>query len=268
MAPQTTRRRCLYAKSIPLSSTVLFLSWILPSSTFAQITTSPTPSTTSVSPLSTSSRSATVSTSISPSPTFLPPTQPSPAEPSSTDFTSTNQSATHAFNYYFLLAAVVAILFCVGILWIGRRKKRKAALLRYHGQHALARDVEGWRNRFGVGRAGGSSNTLHGNGRVEGLNERGEAPPPYVPGSKPPSLRSGDGRRPSTSSEHARMQDVELGNMGRNGNGNGPPGYHEHTFLGNEGDIADIRRPDPAVTAHERLASRRLLSNTESSTQS
>jgi len=164
---------------------------------------------------------------------------------------------------------VVAILFCVGILWIGRRKRRKAALLRYHGQHALARDVEGWRNRFGVGRAGGSSNTLNENGRVvEGLNERGEAPPPYVPGSKPPSLRSGDGRRPSTSSRHAGTQDVESGNMGRNGNVNGLPGYHEHTSSRNEEDITNIRRPDAAVTASERLASRRLLSNTGSSTQS
>jgi hypothetical protein len=163
--------------------------------------------------------------------------------------------------------AVAAILLCICIFWIGRRKKRKAALLRYHGQHALARDVEGWRNRFGVGRAGGSSNTLHGNGRVEGLNERGEAPPPYVPGSKPPSIRSGDGRRPSSSSGHTGMQDVELRNIGRNGNGVGPPGYHEHTTLGNGDDTSDIRRPNPAVTASDRSGSRRLLSNTGSLTQ-
>jgi hypothetical protein len=138
--------------------------------------------------------------------------------------------------------------------------------MRSHGQHALARDVEGWRSRFGVGRAGRSSSALHDTGREEGLDERGEAPPPYVPGSKPPSIRTGDGRRPSVSTRQVGAEDVEMGHVSRDGNG--PPGYHEHTDLGSEEDIANIRRPTTAIIAPGRFASMRsLMSNIASSSQ-
>lgn len=113
--------------------------------------------------------------------------------------------------------------------------------MRSQSQRALARDVEGFRNRFGNlrGRAGAS---IYGSGarsdREEGLDERGEAPPPYVPGSKPPSVRNGDG--------------VELGDMSRESM-HQPPGYNEHM---EEGDLS-VRRPDAVVTAVERSRSTR-----------
>ena len=51
-----------------------------------------------------------------------------------------------------------------------RHRRREQENLRLRGQHALARDIERWvserRNRLLV---------------VEGLNESGEAPPPYKP---------------------------------------------------------------------------------------
>lgn len=97
------------------------------------------------------------------------------------------------------------------------------------------------------------------------MNERGEAPPPYVPGSKPPSIRSIE-RRQSTSAEHARTQDVRLGNINRSGND--PPGYHEQPALEAEGAVAGIMRPTTAVPASERFGSMRmLLDSTGSSTQ-
>lgn len=69
----------------------------------------------------------------------------------------------------------------------------------------------------------------------EGLNEAGEAPPPYMPGSKPPSLRSDDG-------------DLEMGEMRRPvpkpKEGELPPGYGlEHG--GQSSEV--VARPETAV---------------------
>jgi hypothetical protein len=162
---------------------------------------------------------------------------------------------------------VGVVLFGALILAISRRKKRKAAQLRSHGQRALARDVEGFRARLGRGWPGAgnaSVNTI--DGRDEGLDERGEAPPPYVPGSRPPSLRSRHEARPSPGSENTPGGELELRNMNDIRAPKEPPGYHEHE-TGSEVDIA-IARPDAAITASERFCStRRLLSHTGSSSQ-
>ncbi len=158
---------------------------------------------------------------------------------------------------------------------MGRRKKRKAAINRAHSQRALARDVEGFRTRFRGGRTGPGwflgYNGAHGadtDGRDEGLDERGEAPPPYVSGSKPPSIRSEDGiARPDSSRSVVRAQEgVELGDMSRPGN-NDPPCYHEHHTEASR-DAAGISRPETAVTAQERFGSmRRLITSQGGSSQ-
>lgn len=141
--------------------------------------------------------------------------------------------------------------------------------MRSNSQRALARDVEGFRTRL-RGRTGlGWNNGPTQRNRSdleEGLDERGEAPPPYVPGTKPPSLRSVDGvRRLSTSSEHRVGEAVELRPM--SGNVEHPPGYHERQDLAPGGNVG-IARPDTAVTASERFGSmRRLISHTGSSSE-
>jgi len=118
--------------------------------------------------------------------------------------------------------------------------------------------------------------------QVEGLNERGEAPPPYSGvGSKPPSLRSDDGysgRCPSRaesarSVNRRRSEDVEMGDMTRptyepylpprsgwtrptSSHPNGmPPAYDggQSSSSPNEGpstasEMTTISRPEPAVT--------------------
>lgn len=137
---------------------------------------------------------------------------------------------------------------------MGRRRRRKAALMRSHGQTALARDVAGFR-RFGRS-TGGRHGREH---REDGLDERGEAPPPYVEGGKPPSISAGVEGSGSAGAA------VELQTLSRAASGSGgvhePPGYHEH--LGSEADMA---RPTAAVLAGERHGSnRRLLSNSGSS---
>jgi len=126
--------------------------------------------------------------------------------------------------------------------------------MRSNSQRALARDVEGFRTRL-RGRTGlGWNNgpTQRNRSDLEGgLDERGEAPPPYVPGTKPPSLRSMDGMgRPSTSSEHRVGGAVELRPMG--GDVEHPPGYYERQDLVPGGNVG-VTRPDMAVTASERF---------------
>lgn len=120
------------------------------------------------------------------------------------------------FNYYYLLIGGVILFFCICIMYSGRLQKRKLAMARSQGQSALARDVAGWRGRFPVSVAA-SRDAL---GLEEGLDERGEAPPPYVAGGKPPDIHR------SLVSERG-----EVGGIGENpgvGHGRtGLPGYHE-----------------------------------------
>ncbi|KAE9375559.1 hypothetical protein N431DRAFT_333898 [Stipitochalara longipes BDJ] len=137
--------------------------------------------------------------------------------------------------------------------------------MRSNSQRALARDVEGFR-RYGRTRGrtglGWPTSTAQRNRSdvEEGLDDRGEAPPPYVPGTKPPSLRSVEReRRSSTSSGHDTGEAVELGPV--SGEVERPPGYHEqHPTPEN---AAGIARPDTVVTASERFSSTgRLIGHT------
>jgi hypothetical protein len=184
-----------------------------------------------------------------------PPTSPTDTDPS--DPTSQPDSiGIHAFNYYFLIVAGAALLLCGIIIYFGRRRKRKAALMNRQSHHALARDVESWRSRFrGPGSGEGREH------RVEGLDERGEAPPPYVPGGKPPSLRD-VGERDLGEREIGgfgnREGDVELRNM--NGRRE-PPGYEEASRGTEDDDVGDVTRPRMVHTAG---SVRRLLSDTRS----
>ncbi|KAE8445465.1 hypothetical protein EG329_013355 [Mollisiaceae sp. DMI_Dod_QoI] len=249
MISRRPKATCQCHRSLPFSSTLLFLSIVLPTLSFAQTTGpghSPNPSS-----APTTFQTSTASSSL-PSPISNAPA--STAEPDSPVIPSVPPSdpdkvQDHVFNYYFLIIAVVAVLLCICILYIGRRKKRKAALLRSQSQRALATDVAGFRARFGNRNArtgAGSYGGAPGIDGVEGLDERGEAPPPYVPGTKPPKAAG----------------DVELGDMG----GvpiHRPPDYNEHV---DEAGLS-VRRPDTVITASERFGSmRRLLSRTNSST--
>lgn len=166
---------------------------------------------------------------------------------------------------------------------MGKRKKRKQAIQRSNSTRALARDVEGFRARITRTQGRGTPWTFggfglggHGSGhtdeRLEGLDERGEAPPPYAAtGSKPPSLRSVDIRAPAPAEvrRSAEGEAVELrrmsGDAGREANN--PPEYH--AAVGSE-DIVDVTRPSAAVTASDRFGGsmRRLLNSTGSTTHS
>ncbi|KAF1831951.1 hypothetical protein BDW02DRAFT_571522 [Decorospora gaudefroyi] len=86
-----------------------------------------------------------------------------------------------AFNYYFLLLAVLVVLVALLLWFIHRCKTRQRERLRRGGEQALARDLDGWTD---------TRRLLHGRYRHndavfvhndEGLDDHGEAPPPYQP---------------------------------------------------------------------------------------
>ncbi|PQE17776.1 hypothetical protein CJF31_00005520 [Rutstroemia sp. NJR-2017a BVV2] len=188
MGPSLRRDICRYCHG-PSSAAYLFLLIILPRISYAQLT-SATPTT-----LATS----TIFPSNTPQSFPIRPAQTSP----SADADTADDPSSHVFNYYFVIIALFVIVVFAVIFFVSRRRKQKATLLRNNGQSALARDVQSFaefRQRFGPRRAGaGLMGMTRGpvNGgvyreRQEGLDERGEAPPAYVEGDKPPSLRSVD----------------------------------------------------------------------------
>lgn len=87
-----------------------------------------------------------------------------------------------AFNYYFLILAGFGIFVAIGLWWIRRRRKWRKEQMRLSGQNALARDLDGWVNtRRWMHGARRHNQTAAFVRREEGLNEHGEAPPPYQP---------------------------------------------------------------------------------------
>ncbi|KAK7734614.1 hypothetical protein SLS57_000311 [Botryosphaeria dothidea] len=94
-------------------------------------------------------------------------------------------------NLYFLFIAIAVILLLIALFLIHRRKKRRKAMMRTFGQSALAQDISNGgpphNQRSQWYRWGNNSNNQYAYARTEGLNERGEAPPPYgqPPGGPP-----------------------------------------------------------------------------------
>jgi hypothetical protein len=88
------------------------------------------------------------------------------------------------FNYYFLFLVAFGVILAALLWWLHLRRKRRKQQLRLSGQQALARDLEGWGSarRFMHGRYGRYQASAQIR-REEGLNENGEAPPPYYPKS-------------------------------------------------------------------------------------
>lgn len=79
------------------------------------------------------------------------------------------QVSNRVFNYYFLFLALLVAAVAALLWYIHRHRKRGQEQVRLRGRHALVQDVE----RVILRRNQSSS--------VEGLNESGEAPPPYKP---------------------------------------------------------------------------------------
>lgn len=146
-------------------------------------TTSNLPLTSLITTTSTSNTSSDdpLTRAIIPSP--FPPGQRVPSAP-----TLQEERENSLLNVYFLLLALVVIVFAAGWWVVMKRKKEKKARSQNRGQNALARDLQDWsrQNRWGYsGWRGMRSTSRH--SAEEGLDERGEAPPPY----KPPTPATG-----------------------------------------------------------------------------
>ncbi len=85
-------------------------------------------------------------------------------------------------NFYFIFIALFVILLIIAIWFIHRRRKQQKERLRNSGQNALARDLNGWSQprRWIHGVAPWRTDNPLNTAREEGLNELGEAPPPYI----------------------------------------------------------------------------------------
>jgi hypothetical protein len=190
-----------------VSSAFLLLPTILPKFSYAQIPdllpttfiTSATPQ--SPTPLSLNARQQTQNQQTQNQQTQNQQTQ-SPQSQNLQNNDPEEDTSSHVTNYYFVIVAVFVVLVFFLLLYITRRRKRKAELLRNNGQNALARDVQtfaDFRTRFGPRRGGPGlmGMTMGTTGvhreRQEGLDERGEAPPAYKEGDKPPDFGSDDG---------------------------------------------------------------------------
>lgn len=136
----------------------------------------------------------------------LPPGQTPPAL--STDREQRDGSLV---NVYFLLIGVGVILVVVVYYFYHKRRMRKSARVQDRGRNALARDVEGWvsqRRWLPGGHSGSTSRTSR---TEEGLNERGEAPPPYERRSSPQAVSGSHGdSRAGSSADGAPIPLAEL----------------------------------------------------------
>ena len=142
--------------------------------------------------------------------------------PPSQDFNN-QQSNTGILNYYFLLLGVFIII--VALVWwaLVRRNKRKTVLSRNNRESALARDLGDTPagRRWGNGRFGFTRQP----GPEEGLDERGQAPPPYMP-APPQAAFHPDTTQYGPGAGHViPLQDLA-------GHGPKPPEYHERPVSG------------------------------------
>jgi hypothetical protein len=126
-------------------------------------------------------------------------------------------------NYYFVLIGILIILLCLGYFTLRRTRKRAHARRAAVAASGVSIDTGTagrgwWRNR-----------AVAEPRREEGLNERGEAPPPYG---------TGELVEPS--------QGVELRDLGGK-----PPDYEG---VGGVGGLGDLMRPAPTYPTHGRFA--------------
>lgn len=222
-------QQCCYLTSLLL----LLLLWAGPIT--AQVTSDmlATPTSrprSSISPLPIDPDTSATSATSSSSTTMPPATDPAAVFDSNNN---NQQSNSGVLDYYFLLLA--AVVFIVGLVWwsLVRRNRKKMARLRYHGQSALARDLEGMpgSRRWVTGRFRSSREPAP----EEGLDERGQAPPPYMP-SPPEAVVHPD----ATHTEPGAGPAIPLQDL--SGEGQKPPNYDEHALparviVGNAGSL-------------------------------
>lgn len=150
-----------------------------------------------------------------------------PYSPTATNDNNDNRDVGGLVNYYFVFLALFVLIACMGAFFMYRRKKKAMMMYRNGQSDALQQDVHLWdptraRRRYWQGsRWRSADETDHASGRDEGLNENGEAPPPYMP-------KGGNDEE----ANHHRAEEgvaVPMQTLSREQAGLGkPPGYEEH----------------------------------------
>lgn len=138
-------------------------------------------------------------------------------------------------NYYFAFLAVFIVILLLAAWYIHRRKKRMKALRASSRQNALNRDLDGWAGgRRWVGGAfrGGlrRQQEREQHSREEGLNELGEAPPPYKARASVTSVQGAppEHRMDSAQADGPSEPSIPLRTLHRPGQStSSPPDYHE-----------------------------------------
>lgn len=203
--------------------------------------------TASASPTSTTSPVLSVSPTLTFSNSSSTPQKTATPESLSYD----EESTKHAFNYYFVVSVVIATFFCILALYLQRRRKLRMNKAKRNVEDVVCRSRAGtfmievppisptYQCRVQEQRE---------ENIYEGLNEQGEAPPPYVSGPKP-----------SNAGETSELENVvsllsqAQGNTSASPNSGlvSPPAYEElasHVNSDNPGDIG-LARPVPMINA-------------------
>jgi hypothetical protein len=196
---------------------------VLLTETFATVTRAPALTTMST-------RQTTISSTIgnaTTSSTVGTPTEHAPSDlfPAATPSSDVHIRDETVFNYYFLFLAAFAVLIAALLWWLHKQRQRRKEQMRLGGHNALSQDLDGWAGarRFMHGRYGRHQVAL--GWREEGLNEHGEAPPPYQP--KNEVLVS---HQPTTAAQNSTSLAVPLRTFTRDiTNRACPPGYSATT---------------------------------------
>jgi len=191
--------------------------------------------------------STTSSTSTSAKPTDSPPE----LFPGATNTSPQHVHTDGVFNYYFLFLALFGVLTAVFLWWIHKRRKRRKEQMRLSGHDALARDMAGWINTrrwfHGTRRHNQTGAFVR---REEGLNEHGEAPPPYQPKSEVTAINAAGEARGSRIGVTIPLRTLPRDTVEQSR----PPQYqktvgHEESPIFRPGTAdTQLSRPDTAIT--------------------
>ena len=163
--------------------------------------------------------------------TTAPPSATTSGIPQSLGYTGSDQntgSGSSISNYYFIIIGVAIIVVLVATWIIVRRRQRRSA----SGPDGNARDSRRWPMPMPRWRATRVEPRLE-----EGLDERGEAPPPYIPGEQDPPPPGFEVVAPDAS--------IPLQSLGK------PPDYDGNS---SEEDL-DLTRPNPTYNPNARFQS-------------
>lgn len=176
-----------------------------------------------------------------------------PPQTSATGYADTSYTPNSLGNYYFLLIGVfVIVLLAVYFVILRRRKVRRLQRRESSGEAVPASSGSRWPGQ-------GRWRIVPLQPRIEeGLDERGEAPPPYMPGQAPPAAHI-EGQPPA-SGQAIALQDYP----------SKPPDYDELTS--SQEDL-NLTRPSPThapsnrfgTTRHDGTRSPEIATETESS---